>query len=298
MSIKKKIQNLISNNQIKKALDELEQFSSYYRDEFLINQVILLKSRFNEVEKEYHFGGMTYYDSSNTKTKIINALLYLVDNISDEKTMKKRKVEKVFEFKILFLASNPFKTPQLQLEKEFIEISRSLQEGRISSLLHSEWAITPKDLQIAIIKHKPTIIHFSGHGKPENKELLELSKKIGIEIESGGGLILQNIKGENHIVSTRAISNLFDIVTRKIDIKVVLLNCCYSEEQAKAISMFVPYVIGTNNSVGDKAAIKFSSGFYRGISHGEDIEYSFELALNMIKLENLKEDDIHVLYGK
>ena len=42
----------------------------------------------------------------------------------------------------------------------------------------------------------------------------------------------------------------------------VILNACYSAEQAVVIGKYVTYVIGTTVSIGDVAAIAFSGGFY------------------------------------
>jgi hypothetical protein len=38
----------------------------------------------------------------------------------------------------------------------------------------------------------------------------------------------------------------------------VVLNGCYFEAQAKAIGQHIPYVIGMNQAIGDRAAIAFA----------------------------------------
>ena len=41
-----------------------------------------------------------------------------------------------------------------------------------------------------------------------------------------------------------------------------VLNACYSFVQASALAQHIPYVIGMKQAIGDKAAIKFATGFY------------------------------------
>lgn len=183
---------------------------------------------------------------------------------------------------ILFLASNPTETAKLQLEKEFVRVSSSLQEHENDYKLVAEWAITPNALQKAILHHKPSIIHFSGHGEKSTNY-------------KEGGIILQTPYGKSKKVNGNALANLFRIMTKRSKIEVVLLNACYSEEQANSIKQYVPFVIGMTDTIGDSSAIEFSTGFYRGLATENDVEFAFELAKNMIELEGLPDDKIPIL---
>ncbi len=80
----------------------------------------------------------------------------------------------------------------------------------------------------------------------------------------------------------------------------MLLNACYSEQPAKAISQYINYVLGMNQPITDKAAIAFALGFYDGLgyenSNNQDvIERAFKEGMVAINLENLSEASIPVL---
>ncbi len=188
---------------------------------------------------------------------------------------------------ILFVASAPYDMAKLQLEKEFVRISQSLQNGSVDYSLKAEFAIKPQELQMAVLKHQPRIVHFSGHGADANSN------------NKSGGIFLQDDKGEAQLVSGEALAGMFGVLLRKIKIEVVLLNSCYSEEQAKAIVQHVPFVIGMNDSVKDGVAIEFANGFYQSMSqYRDDIAFAFDLAVSQIQLAGLAQSDVPVMFKK
>ena len=85
-----------------------------------------------------------------------------------------------------------------------------------------------------------------------------------------------------------ALSEFFQILGK--DIPLVFLNACYSEEQAKAISKHVNYVIGMSRAISDEAAIKFSVSFYSSLGFGKSVEDSFRLAKVDLKFESIPEE--------
>jgi hypothetical protein len=67
--------------------------------------------------------------------------------------------------------------------------------------------------------------------------------------------------------------------TEELQFKVVILNACYSQEQADAISKYVKYVIGTTKAIADTHAIEFSKGFYLKLAQdSENIKRAFGAA--------------------
>lgn len=290
------IRLLISDNEIEKAINALMQFSTLHDDQDLQNNLILLKSRFKQVKQRENAGLMDPRDVSREQAQITQALLYYVSE-SEKKYPDTDSEKEVSDDEnaavpaqrdvILFLASAPSDMAKLQLEKEFVRISRSLQDGLIDYNLKSEFALKPQDLQSAVLKHKPRIVHFSGHGADANST------------NKTGGIFLQDDKGEGQLVSGEALANMFSILLRKIEVEVVLLNSCYSEEQAKAIVQSVPYVIGMNDSVKDGVAIEFAAGFYQSMSqYRDDIAFAFDLAKNQIQLTGLPQEDAPVMFKK
>lgn len=171
---------------------------------------------------------------------------------------------------ILFLAANPKNTERLRLDEEIREIQESLQTSSNRALIdfRQQWAARPDDLRQALLRIKPQIVHFSGHGETD-----------GIFLENDAGMALP--------VSPDALAEFFGLVTKTAPIQCVLLNACYSEAQAEAIAAHIPYVIGMNSAIGDRSAVKFAIGFYDAIGEGRSIEDAYKFGCSAIRMENL-----------
>ncbi|MEA5462527.1 AAA-like domain-containing protein [Leptothoe sp. PORK10 BA2] len=180
------------------------------------------------------------------------------------------KTAKLPTRKILVLAANPGDTSTLRLDEEVHSIQRSIQlsKERDQFQLVSEWAVRTEDLIQALMSHQPHIVHFLGHGMGDY------------------GLVLDDSRGRSQLVPTRALARLFQQVSR---VECVLLNACYSDTQAQAISQFVSCVIGMNQPIGDMAAIIFSRGFYTALGHGSSYEAAYEMGRTAIDLEDIPE---------
>jgi hypothetical protein len=69
----------------------------------------------------------------------------------------------------------------------------------------------------------------------------------------------------------------------------VVLNACYSEQQAEAIAKHIDYVVGMKKAIGDEAAIKFAVGFYDALGAGMNYEIAFDFGRNAIDLRGIPE---------
>ena len=175
--------------------------------------------------------------------------------------------------KVLFLASNPKETQPLALDTEAREITQKIRASEYRDILElkTAWAVRPDDLLQTLNEHQPHIVHFSGHGTQE------------------GEIILLNSNGEPKPVNTAAIKALFSAL--KDNIRVVLLNACYSKIQAEAITEIIDCVIGMNTTIGDEAAIIFAASFYRAVGFGRSVQDAFEQARAALMLEGISEED-------
>ena len=171
---------------------------------------------------------------------------------------------------LLILAANPSDTARLRLPKEVRDIEQglALSDGCDRFNLISQWAVRPEDFRRALLKHQPQIVHFSGHGEGE------------------GGLIFESDAGHSKPVSGEALARLFSLCP---SVECVLLNACYSQVQAKAISQYVSYVIGMSADIGDRAAMEFAIGFYDALSYHRPIPEAFEFGIAAIALEGIHE---------
>ena len=172
--------------------------------------------------------------------------------------------------KILVLAANPQNMPGLRLDEEVRSIQHSIQlsKERDRFQVISEWAVRTEDLIQTLMTHQPHIVHFIGHGSGHQ------------------GLVLDDGRGRSQLVPTRALARLFQQVS---SVECVLLNACYSDTQAQAISQFVSCVVGMNQPIGDPAAISFSRGFYTALGHGSQYEAAYEMGRTAIDLEGIAE---------
>ena len=173
--------------------------------------------------------------------------------------------------KILILSANPKNTSDLRLNEEVREIKNTLQLSPNRDEFHivTESAVRVDDLTRFLSHHQPTIVHFSGHG-------------LGTD-----GLAFEDNSGYTQIVSTQALAKLFDLFQEQVEC--VLLNACYSEEQATTIHQYIDCVVGMNQAIGDIAAIKFSIGFYTALWSGRNYENCFHMGCTSIDLQGIPE---------
>jgi hypothetical protein len=182
--------------------------------------------------------------------------------------------------KILFLSANPKDVGTLDLANEVRAIStRLLATPRRDMFgIQQEWAVRVSELQAHLMRHKPQIVHFSGHG------------------QTTGEIILEDEAGESKTVPVAGLKQLFALL--KKDIVCVVLNACFSKPQAIAIARNIPCVIGMSGAIGDRAAISFSASFYQALGFGRSIREAFDLACNEIQLNDLEGHNIPKLICK
>ena len=182
--------------------------------------------------------------------------------------------------RILILAANPRDSSRLRLDEELREIeavlSRAKQRDRFD--IRPQYATRPSDIQQALLDYNPQIVHFCGHG------------------DGATGLIFEDDSGRSQFVNAQALANLFELFADQV--KCVVLNACYSEVQAAAIVAHIDAVIGMNQPIGDRAAIRFAEGFYRGLGAGKDVEFAYRLGRNSVELQGIAEENIPVLKRK
>lgn len=178
---------------------------------------------------------------------------------------------------ILILAADPSDMSRLRLSEEVreIEAGLNLSDGRDRFQVVSQWAVRPDDLRRALLKHKPQVVHFSGHGSGDR------------------GLIFETVDGKAKWVSSEALARLFGLCPT---VECVLLNACYSEVQAVAIGQHVQYVVGMTQDIGDRAAIKFAVGFYDALGYGRSVPEAYEFGLSAIDTEGINETATPILH--
>jgi Effector-associated domain 9/CHAT domain len=173
--------------------------------------------------------------------------------------------------RILILAVNPTDTKKLRLDEEVREIETVHRKAKYREEIEiiSKWAIRVDDLRSELLRYQPNIVHFSGHGAGDD------------------GLALENEYRQKQFVSSESLGRLFKLFEN--DVECVVLNACYSEVQAEAIYQHINCVVGMNKEIGDKAAIKFATGFYEALANGRNYQDSFEIGRSAIDLQSIPE---------
>jgi hypothetical protein len=169
------------------------------------------------------------------------------------------KEEGLRPIRILFLSANPTDTTRLRLDKEFHEINQTLRQSKFrdSFDLKQYGAVRLIDLSNYLLLHQPHIVHFSGHGNEASE------------------IILEDDSGMGRAVSVEALSRLFSAL--KDNIRCVILNACYSEQQALAIAKHIDCVVGMSKAISDEHAINFATAFYQALGYGRNIKTAFDL---------------------
>jgi hypothetical protein len=177
------------------------------------------------------------------------------------------------KIRILFLTANPTDTNRLRLDEESRAIDQSLRRAEFRDRFELEQfqAVRVGDLQECLLRFKPHIVHFSGHGSEE------------------GEIYLQDVTGTSKPVSEKSLGKLFAVL--KDNIRCVVLNACYSQKQADAIAEHIDAVVGMSTAIGDQAAISFSAAFYQALAYGRDLQTAFDLGTIQIDLESIPEED-------
>jgi hypothetical protein len=100
----------------------------------------------------------------------------------------------------------------------------------------------------------------------------------------------------HELLQTEALVNLFKLFKDRVEC--VLLNACYSEEQAKAIVKHIPFVIGMSDAIDDRVAIEFASAFYDALGAGKDVKFAYKIGINAIEIGGSTQADIPKLHCK
>ncbi len=178
---------------------------------------------------------------------------------------------------VLFLASNPIDQNNLRLDEEVRAIGEMIRksEHRDSVVLESRWAVRPLDVLQAINECNPSIVHFSGHGSPNNE------------------IVFQDEMGNAKLVSKEAI---VQTIAAGSNVQLVYFNTCFSRDQAELCVKSVRAAIGMSTAIGDEAARIFAAQFYSAIGFGKHLSQAFSQAKAALALEGIPEEDTPELF--
>jgi hypothetical protein len=156
------------------------------------------------------------------------------------------------KIRALFLDANPFTTTQPGLDESVCTIRNELQHLR-NLVFDSGWAGGIDDLKSELEFYPSDIVHFIGR--------------------SGEGIFLPRKLGELNPLSNGALAMRFSRFSPRT--RLIILDGCYTAEQAKALAEVVDCVIGIDNSTDAKSNLWFAMDLYSHISTGCSIQEAF-----------------------
>jgi len=171
---------------------------------------------------------------------------------------------------ILFLAASPDDQQRLALDHEARAIRERIRAAahRDTLVFRTEWAVQPRDLLQYLNEYRPQAVHFSGHG-------------------TGSEILLNDSSGLAKPVSGETLRELFAL--HRETVRLVVLNACFSREQAQAIVGEIDCAVGMNREIGDEAAIVFAAAFYGKLGFRASVAKAFAEGCVALRLEGIAE---------
>jgi len=184
----------------------------------------------------------------------------------------------VTKVRVLYLAANADTDERLALDEEIRDIRDKIRGAPFEQSIEIDqrWAVRPDDILLAMNQFDPTVVHFSGHAN--------------IDV-----IAVKGEDGSSRSISKEALVTLFQTVGNA---QVVILNGCFTDTNAEAITQYVPCAIGMTNTISDDAAIAFAGSFYRALAYGRSIQQAFDQARTSIMLQGIPEQDVPRLHAR
>ena len=178
---------------------------------------------------------------------------------------------------ILIVSANPRDATRLRVAEERRELDGALRATRFRDLftIRDIPSCRIRDIARALYDHNPDILLFTGHG-------------------SSNGLCFEDDSGRLNIVEK---SSLTKLLKYQEGLNLVILNACYSQNQAQCIADAVGHVIGMEGAITDTDTIDFSREFFTALGYGRTFEESFRRAVAAVGLKSSSMLKAHFLEG-
>jgi hypothetical protein len=175
------------------------------------------------------------------------------------------------KLRLLFLSAN---SEKLHPDREIREIEQRIRQSAYRDRfdIATVWAVRPRDIAGALSRHRPNIVHFSGHG------------------ERNSGIFLEDDTGQPVAISPDTFCRFFEPL-RGIT-QGVVLNACETRPVADALRYLVDYVIAMRKPIMDDAAIIFGATFYEMLALGQGVRTAFDQALTQLRIAHASEANI------
>jgi pSer/pThr/pTyr-binding forkhead associated (FHA) protein len=198
------------------------------------------------------------------------------------------------KIRILFLAANALDEALLKLNEEYESIKDEISAAGYGKAFELE-AVLSTDLNRlirALLTHRPHIVHFSGHGSSQEEILLQTSPEIEAQLRNLSPVPSRQTGA--HPLGKRPLVQILEAI--KDQVRLVVLNACYSSTQAKELTTVVDYVVGIKSAISDETARIFSTAFYQALAFNRSVPQAFNLARAKLSALGLPDHDLPSLY--
>ena len=176
--------------------------------------------------------------------------------------------------KVLILAATPDDEGRIRPDKEVAELRERMaampSQKRPLAFEHI-MAARLDQIQQELVRQRPTILHFSGHGAP-------------------GLLVFETLDGKSADLSAELLAR---VLKSYRDIECLVLHACFTEDVARACLPHVDYVVGSTVAVDDEAAPRFSYLFYQSVAAGMGYEQAFEMGQTEVAFQSTAAADAY-----
>ena len=179
--------------------------------------------------------------------------------------------------RILLVCANPRGTDPLRTAEEDRTLRESLRLSPNRDQIEVETlnAATIDDLRRALLWKPFDVVHFSGHGTQT-------------------GLLFEDANGRLMVPRSSALAELL----ARRQVKVALLNACYSLSVGKITTIGLEYTIASTGPISDPGAIEFTRGFYDAIGAGTSVPDAYAEGISAAKLKGYDIDAILLKHGQ
>jgi CHAT domain len=105
-------------------------------------------------------------------------------------------------------------------------------------------------------------VHFAGHGHPD------------------GSLEIASHTGRSQRIGADALAQLFQSYAGQV--RLVVLNACYSDALADALVEHIDAVVGMTRAISDEAAIAFAPALYQQLAGGKSVQTACDVARSVV----------------
>lgn len=184
------------------------------------------------------------------------------------------------KLKLLLLAANSVDTVDSRAADEIQAIDRAIQWALLRDQfeIRKEPALRLSDIGPSLLKHKPEILHISGHSRATE------------------GLVLENDLGQVAKVQCAQLKEV--LLSAGPNLQLVFFGFCHSADCAKATSARIDFVLGIKGDIRVESSLVFAPAFYAALASGSSIQQAVAYGKSILSLEGLPGADAVVLHVK